>query len=155
MVWKQGVWAHLQGARRGVHVGQHPRRRDWSGRGRRSPAVRVVPAPPASGRPSFSWALPPLSCLLVPLEVPFDRRVWVTARAPKRCQPQSMDLLSNDQKVGSAAVPVEWTEIPFVVPTRFLAPGENLLCLHFENAEFGETDSVDSVAAAVATIRLP
>jgi hypothetical protein len=104
------------------------------------------------GEPGFRWALPPVSCLRVALEEPLDLQVRITARAPKRCQPQSVDLLSNGQKVASAPVPVEWTEIPFVVASRFLVPGENVLCLRFEKVEPGEAD--ESVAAAVAQVRL-
>jgi hypothetical protein len=103
------------------------------------------------GERGFRWALPPVSCVRIRIpDSSVDLGLRVTARAPKRCQPQTMEVLSNGSTVGSAAVPIDWAEISFVVPSRLLIPGENAVCLRFENAERGEGGS--SVAAAVAEL---
>jgi hypothetical protein len=136
------LYENLSGGTIGLaNVDEHQLSGRWSDRRR----------PP--GEPGFRWALPPISCLRLPLEQPFDLRLAVTLRAPRYCQPQTVDVLANDRLVTSAAVGVEWTEIPFVVPSQMLEPGENALCFRFQNAAPGAEG--EPVSAAVSTLRLP
>jgi hypothetical protein len=105
------------------------------------------------GEPAFRWALPPESCVRVPLDQPFDLRMTITARAPREVQPQAMTVLSNGRAVGSAPVATDWGESAFLVPATALVPGENWLCLRFSREWPGEEGL--RAAAAVSTIQLP
>jgi hypothetical protein len=105
------------------------------------------------GRPEFRWALFPEACLRIPLEAPFDLRVTIEAFAPAAAQPQAMTVAVNGTTVGAGVLGPEGDRVPVFVEARHLVPGENTLCLRFNNALPGEPWT--RAAAGVWEIQLP
>lgn len=105
--------------------------------------------------PSFRWALPPRSCVRLPLDAPFALRVLVTARARSARPPQRLDAEINGQRVASRPLPAEWTELDLTLPTRFLQPGENWLCFRFGVAGRDDEDPVAAVASVQVLAATP
>lgn len=103
--------------------------------------------------PSFRWALPPESCVRLPLSQPFDVPITISAWSPEPVQPQVMTVEANGVWVGAANLGTEWTDVRVTVPARVLVSGENALCLRFSNATHPEKGP--SVAACVSRIQLP
>ena len=106
------------------------------------------------GPPTFRWALFPQACVRFPLDRPaIPLRTVVTARAPGRLEGQTMTVALNGTVLKQTALGDEWADVPVTLPLALLAPGENLLCLHFSEglpeAEGGRR------AAAVSRIQLP
>ena len=114
--------------------------RGWGTRGRRD-------------APSYRWALYPEACVRVPLEEPFEMAVTLTARAAPGVDGQAMTVLVNSVGVAAAELGREWQEVGFLVPARFLDPGENTLCLRFSQG--APRDEGGRAAAAVSRIQLP
>jgi hypothetical protein len=106
------------------------------------------------GPPTFRWALYPQACVRIPLDRPaIPLRTVVTARAPNRVERQIMTIALNGAVLKQAELGHEWEDVAFTLPLELLAPGENLLCLHFSDA----TPEADGArhAAAVSRIQLP
>ena len=103
-----------------------------------------------SGPPAFRLALYPRSCARIPLLRPVDLRAHVTARAPSKRLFPIMKVTFNGLALGQAALEVEWTETVVPLPASAMVPGENLLCLEFDDALPGPTGH--RVAARVRTI---
>jgi hypothetical protein len=81
-----------------------------------------------------------------------DLRMQVTARAPAGTQPQTLEPRLNGVSLGAKPLGSQWEVLGFEVPARYLVPGENRLCLAFENALPG---TPRGVAAAVSRVQLP
>ena len=106
--------------------------------------------------PAFRWAYYPKACVRVPLENPLDLRISVTARAPDRLPNQAMGLSMNHGPVLWRPLPADWTEVPFLIPAAMSHPGENLLCVNFnEHVPTEEGEEGKAVSAAVTRIQLP
>jgi hypothetical protein len=104
------------------------------------------------GWPAFRWAWHPTACVRFPLENPLDLRIFVAARAPARLKHQAIGMSLNRGAVSWRALPTDWTDVHFFAPASSTVPGENLLCLHFNERLPGEEGH--EVAAAVTKIQL-
>jgi hypothetical protein len=104
------------------------------------------------GEVPFRWALPPESCLRLPVDGRFDMDLTLRARAPSATQPQTVTVRFNERVVAVAPVPESWTEIRTRVPEANVTPGENWLCLGFANS--AESKGGARLAAAVASVEV-
>ena len=104
-------------------------------------------------RRTFRRALYPEACVRIPLLEPFPLRITVTARAPEGVEPQTMTVRMNGHEVTSRSLTVDWSETRFLVPEGRLVPGENALCLGFDNALPEKNNR--RVAAFVERVQLP
>lgn len=103
----------------------------------------------------FRYALFPGACIVIPLEEPFDLRGYVLARAPARIQDQQISFTLNGRPIGDGALPVAWTEVPFVAPAALWVRGQNEFCVRLTKRRPGDEGNDLSYAAAVAKIQLP
>ena len=116
-------------------------------RGWHTPSRRIA-------RRTFRRALYPEACVRIPLESPFELRVFVSARAPEGATPQKVTFAVNGTEIASAALGTDWRDVPFVIPKERLVPGENTLCLQFSNG-LPEDEDGRRVAAEVEKVQLP
>ncbi len=103
-----------------------------------------------TARRTYRRALYPEACVAIPLDARFPLRVSITARAPDGLEDQTLALAVNERVIGSAPLPIEWSELPFLVPEDDLVRGENAFCLRFTKS-LGEPP----VAALVEKVQLP
>jgi hypothetical protein len=110
-------------------------------------------APRRNADPVFRWGYFPRSCVELPLEEPFDLRLALTARAPRRLAPHEVTVTLNEVPLQRITLDDTWREHALVLPTSGLRPGVNLWCLHYEKHLPG--DDGGEVSAAVSRIQLP
>jgi len=104
------------------------------------------------GEVPFRWALPPESCLRIPVDGRFDMDLTLRARAPAATQPQTVTVRFNDRVVAVAELPETWTVLRTSVPEAHVTPGENWLCLRFANAAVAKGGA--RLAAAIASVEV-
>jgi hypothetical protein len=104
------------------------------------------------GEVPFRWALPPESCLLLPVDGRFEMDLTLRARAPAATQPQTATIRFNDRVIAVAPVPERWAEIRASVPETNVTSGENWLCLRFANSVVAKGGA--RLAAAVASVEV-
>jgi hypothetical protein len=62
-----------------------------------------------------------------------DLQARITARAPTQGRDQVARVTLNDRPLAHAAWGGEWTERIVPLPATAMVPGENLLCLEFDD----------------------
>jgi len=85
---------------------------------------------------------------------PYRLRVKLHAFAPEGEQP--VDVLWNDEPMGSPTVPVDWTELTFRLSPRAVRPGQNRLGLVFDRqsrpSDHGDSSDQRRLAGEVAFV---
>jgi hypothetical protein len=89
----------------------------------------------------------------LPLEAPFDLRVALTARVPKRLAPQEVGVTLDGTPLTRIGLDEDWREHLLELPGARLHPGVNTLCLEYSAHLPGDPEGL--VAAAVSRIQLP
>lgn len=92
------------------------------------------PAVNEAGPPSFRLALFPRACVRVPLLRPLNLEARITARAPSKLRDQVVKVTLNDQPLTRIAFEADWAERKVSLPASAMVPGENLLCLEFDDS---------------------
>jgi len=86
------------------------------------------------GPPAFRLAFHPRACARIPLLRLVDLEARITARAPTKQKAQVMRVTLNDLALAQVALDAEWAERIVPLPKSAMVPGENLLCLEFDDA---------------------
>ncbi|HRB11502.1 MAG TPA: hypothetical protein PKU70_00710 [Vicinamibacteria bacterium] len=77
------------------------------------------------------------------------------ARSPARIHDQRLTLTLNSHWLATAALPADWTDIPFEAPSRFWQRGENEFCVSAARKRPGDEGDDQAFAAAVIRVQLP
>lgn len=104
---------------------------------------------------AFRYLLFPGACISIPLDEPLDLHGFVRARSPARIRDQRLTLTLNGRWLSTAALPADWTDIPFEAPRRFWQRGENEFCMTAARKRPGDEGDDQAFAAAVIRVQLP